>query len=170
MYIEGKYWNNLIGDSDDSLSLAAYLEDKQKADIPLGEIFSDIGLDKLSGDFRTHEEPLTAVLRNADSEAGEFYIEFYYAISVITDLAALLLECAKNGKVSLCELSGEELEGPVTEVCITATEAEHQLMNEALKAFAADPLSYDLSEMCPEEEMEEMAALCEELRQELYHE
>lgn len=27
MYIENKYWNNYIGDSDDSLNLIAFLED-----------------------------------------------------------------------------------------------------------------------------------------------
>ena len=126
------------------------------------------GLDKLCGDLQTHEEPLTAVLKNKDSEVDEPYIEFYYAITVITDLAALLLECMKSGSIDLCELSGEALEGPVTKVCIAATSAEHQMMNGALKAFVANPLDYDLSDMCPEEEMKEMAALCEELRQELY--
>ena len=27
MYIENKYWNNYIGDTDDSLNLIAFLED-----------------------------------------------------------------------------------------------------------------------------------------------
>ena len=29
MYISNKYWNNYIGDSDDSLTLVEYLADKQ---------------------------------------------------------------------------------------------------------------------------------------------
>ena len=41
-------------------------------------------------------------------------------------------------------------------------------MNRALSDFAADPLSYDLSEMVPEDELREMATLCETLRGELY--
>lgn len=48
MYIEDKYWNNYIGDTDDSLTLLDYLGDKQKEQILLSEIFSDIGLDKLN--------------------------------------------------------------------------------------------------------------------------
>ena len=28
MYIENKYWNNYIGDSDDSLNLIAFLEEQ----------------------------------------------------------------------------------------------------------------------------------------------
>ena len=36
--------------------------------------------------------------------------------------------------------------------------------------FVSEPLSYDLSEMCPEEDMLEMAEVCRELRRELYGE
>lgn len=52
MYIE-KYWGNYIGGTDDSLTLLEYLADKQKAEIPLSEIFEDTGLKKLNGDFCT---------------------------------------------------------------------------------------------------------------------
>lgn len=46
MYIK-KYWGNFSGGSDDSLNLVAFLEDQKKEEIPLGEIFAKIGLDKL---------------------------------------------------------------------------------------------------------------------------
>ena len=35
-----------------------------------------------------------------ESEYEEPYIEFYYAIDLITDLAALLLECKVSGSVN----------------------------------------------------------------------
>lgn len=168
MYIENKYWNNYIGDTDDSLTLIEYLADKHKEEISLGEIFSDIGLDKLNGDFREHDDPLTVVLKNISSGYEEPYIEFYYAIDLITDLAALMLECKVSGSVNLCELAGENLETAVPDICITATSEEHEQMNQALADFVSSPLDYDLSEMCPEEDMLEMAELCEELRKELY--
>lgn len=168
MYIEGKYWNNYIGDTDDSLTLIAYLADKNKETISVGEIFSDIGLDKLNGDFRKHDEPLTVVLHNTRSDYEEPYMEFYYAIDLITDLAALLLECKVSGSVNLCELFGDDLDTAVPDVCITATSEEHELINKALADFVSAPLAYDLSDMCPEEDMLEMSALCEELRKELY--
>ena len=168
MYIENKYWNNYIGDTDDSLTLIEYLADKHKEEISLGEIFSDTGLDKLNGDFREHDAPLTVVLKNISSDYEEPYIEFYYAIDLITDLAALMLECKVSGSVNLCELSGEDLETAVPDICITATSKEHEQMNQALADFVSSPLDYDLSEMCPEEDMLEMAELCEELRKELY--
>lgn len=168
MYIENKYWNNYIGDTDDSLTLVEYLAGKEKEEISLGEIFSEIGLDKLNGDFRKHDDPLTVVFSNGESEYEEPYIEFYYAIDLITDLAALLLECKVSGSVNLCELFGGDLETAVPDIRITATPEKHELMNKALKDFVSDPLAYDLSEMCSEDEMSEMAAVCEELRKELY--
>lgn len=170
MYIEGKYWSNYIGDTDDSLTLVEYLADKRSKEISLGEIFADIGLDKLNGDFHKADEPLTVVLKNAESDYDEPYAEFYYAIDIITDLAAIMLECKVNGSVNLCELFGDDLEAAEPAVCITAAPQEHEMINKALADFAAAPLEYDLSEMCPEEDMMEMAALCEELRKELYGE
>ncbi len=170
MYIANKYWNNYIGDTDDSLTLVAYLADKNKEEISLGEIFSDIGLDKLNGDFREHDVPLTVVLTNMESDFEDTYIEFYYAIDLITDLAALLLECKMNGSINLCELFGDDLETNVSNVYITATPEEHKLINKILTDFVSAPLDYDLSEMCPEEDMLEMARICGELKKELYRE
>lgn len=170
MYIADKYWNNYIGDTDDSMTLVEYLADRQEEEISLGKIFSDTGLDRLDGDFRQHEEPLTVALTNVDSDYDGSEVEFYYAIDLITDLAALLLECKVNGSVNLCELSGEDLGTPVPDVRITATSQEHELMNKALVDFVSEPLAYDLSEMCAEEDMLEMAELCDKLRRELYGE
>ena len=169
MYIADKYWNNYIGDTDDSLTLVEYLADKRKEEISLAEIFSDLGLDKLNGNFCQHDEPLAAVLENDESE-DEPYVEFYYAVDLIMDLAALLLECKVNGSVNLCELAGYDLETNVPDICIRATPEEHKLMNKALMDFVSEPAAYDVSEMCPEEEMLETAEICEKLRQELYGE
>lgn len=168
MYISDKYWNNYIGDTDDSLTLVEYLADKNKDKITLKEIFSDIGLDKLDGDFRQHSDPLTVVLTNMESDYEEPYVEFYYAIDIITDLAALLLECKMNGKVNLYELFGGDLETTAPNVEIIAAPEEHKMMKKALMDFISAPLDYDLCEMCPDEEMLELAKICEDLTEELY--
>lgn len=161
MYIENKYWNHYIGDTDDSLTLVEHLAEKQAEEISVGELFSDFGLDRLDGDFRSPDVPLVF----EDEEGWE--TDIHYAIDLITDLAAILLECKVSESVDLRELfSGAETTVPV--VRITAAPEEHALINETLRDFAANPLAYDLSEMCPEEDMLEMAALCEELRAELY--
>ena len=160
MYIEGKYRDNYIGDTDDSLLLVDYLAEKQKKEITVGEIFSDFGVDKLHGDFKNPDIPL----EYTDSEGLECSINI--AICLITDLAALLLECKINEHIDLNELGAEtETAMPVR---ITATPEEHDLINRTLKDFVSNPLSYDLSDMCSEEEMQETAEICEALRKELY--
>lgn len=156
MYIE-KYWGNYIGGTDDSLTLLEYLIDKQKTEIALSEIFADTGLNKLNWDFRTSLD-----LGYIDPEGREY--PFYYAIDLVTDLAALMLECSIEGSVSLGELSDNENGNTVR---ITFTEEEKMLMNKALAHFVKEPLSYDLHEMVPDEDMQEMAQDCENLRKEL---
>ena len=138
MYIE-KYWGNYIGGTDDSLTLLDYLIDKKKTEITLSEIFVDTGLHRQNWDFC-----ISYGLGYIDSEGEEH--DFYYAIDLITDLAALLLECVVNGSVSLGELLDDENENTVR---ITFTQEEKMLMDQALTHFVKEPLSYDLHEMVP---------------------
>ena len=84
MYIE-KYWGSYIGGTDDSLTLLDYLIDKQKTEVTFSEIFIDTGLKKLNGDFRTSPN-----LKYINTEGIEY--NFYYAIDLIADLAALMLD------------------------------------------------------------------------------
>ena len=97
MYIK-KYWGNFIGGSDDSLNLVAFLEDQKKEEIPLSEIFAQIGLDKQNWDFRQTVE----YLEFTHSDGVE--MDFHFAIDVVTDLAAILLECSVSGSVNLHDL------------------------------------------------------------------
>lgn len=163
MYISEKYWDGYIGGTDDSLTLLEYLAEKQREEIPLGEVFSDFGLNERRGDFRTPDIPIVY----ASPEGWETSI--CCAIDLISDLAALLLECKVSGSVDLRELSGLELpETTAANIRLTATPEEHAQINQALRDFSSAPLAYDLSEMLPEEEILEMAVLCGELREELY--
>ena len=156
MYID-KYWGNYIGGTDDSLTLLDYLTDKHKAEISLSEIFTDTGLDQLNWNFH-----VSSNLGYTDSEGRQH--DIYYAIDLITDLAALMLECSVNGSVSLGELLDDDNEDFVR---ITFTEEEKKAMNKVLIHFVKDPLTYDLHEMVPDEDMWEMAQECESLRKEL---
>ena len=159
MYIK-KYWGNFIGGSDDSLNLVAFLEDQKKEEIPLSEIFSKIGLDKQNWDFRQTVE----YLEFTHSDGVE--MDFHFAIDVVTDLAAILLECSVSGSVNLQDL--DEYNTPARCIRITATPEEHDAMNKALADFVHAPLEYDLSEMMDNEEIQEMARDVEALRKELY--
>ena len=159
MYIK-KYWGNFIGGSDDSLNLVAFLEDQKKEEIPLSEIFAKIGLDKQNWDFRQTMEYLEFTHSNGVE------MDFHFAIDVVTDLAAILLECSVSGSVNLQDL--DEYNTPARRIRITATPEEHDAMNKALADFAQNPLEYDLSEMMDNEEIQEMAQDVEALRKELY--
>ena len=159
MYIK-KYWGNFIGGSDDSLNLVAFLEDQKKEEIPLSEIFTKIGLDKQNWDFRQTVE----YLEFTHSDGVE--MDFHFAIDVVTDLAAILLECSVSGSVNLQDL--DEYNTPARRIRITVTPEEHDAMNKALADFAQNPLEYDLSEMMDNEEIQEMARDVEALRKELY--
>ena len=108
--------------------------------------------------FQRTDYPLTISMDGFD-------VEIHYAITLITDLAVLMLECKINGSVDISALLGDDAECAIK---ITATEKEHELMNKALMDFVIEPLEYDLCEMVPEEDMLEMAQVCEEVRKELY--
>ena len=97
MYID-KYWGNYIGGSDDSLNLVAFLVDQRKEEIPLNEIFSKIGLDRQNWDFHHTVE----YLEFTHSDGVE--MDFHFAIDVVIDLAAILLECSVSGSVNLHDL------------------------------------------------------------------
>ena len=159
MYIK-KYWGNFIGGSDDSLNLVAFLEDLKKDEIPLSEIFAKIGLNKQNWDFRQTVEYLEFTHSNGVE------MDFHFAIDVVTDLAAILLECSVSGSVNLQDL--DEYNTPTRRIRITVTPEEHDAMNKALADFAQNPLEYDLSEMMDNEEIQEMARDVEALRKELY--
>lgn len=158
MYIE-KYWYHYIGGTDDSLTLVDYLCDKGQAELSLSEIFADTGLDRQHGDFRTSLD-----LAYTDAE-GNCH-DFCYAIDLVTDLAALLLESRKSGGVHISDLFDSEDRDLF--VKLTAAPEEDQAMNRVLADFFANPLAYDLHEMMDEEDLREMARDCEAVRAELY--
>lgn len=116
-------------------------------------------MDKLGGDYTATTVPLGYTLKSG------MELDFHYAIDLVTDLAAILLECKVTGSVNLLEL--DEYTGADFDLCITTTQAEDKALDAALARFAAEPLAHDLSEMAPQEDMKEMAAICEELRREL---
>ena len=138
----------------------AFLEDQKKEEIPLSEIFAKIGLDKQNWDFRQTVE----YLEFTHSDGVE--MDFHFAIDVVTDLAAILLECSVSGSVNLQDL--DEYNTPDRRVRITATPEEHEAMDKALADFAHAPLEYDISEMMGEDEITDMAYQVEMLRKELY--
>lgn len=158
MYIS-KYWGEFIGGSDDSLSLIEFLEGLNKEEITLKEIFIGIGLDRQNMDFRQTVENLEFT----NSIGLEIY--FNYAIDIVTDLAAILLEFKNNGHVNIGELYGNEDEQNRC-IRVVATEEEYTAIKDALEDFVKNPKSYDLYEMIGDDIIE-MAEIVKELRKEL---
>lgn len=158
MYIT-KYWGDFIGGSDDSLSLIEFLEDLNKEEITLKEIFTGIGLDRQNMDFRQTVDNL------GFTNSIGLEIEFYFAIDIVTDLAAILLECRITGHLNLRELyNNEDTQNRCIQVI--ATEEEYTAIKDALEDFVKNPKSYDLYEMIGDDIIE-MAEIVKELRQEL---
>ena len=158
MYI-AKYWGDFIGGSDDSLSLIEFLEDLNKEEITLKEIFTGIGLDRQNMDFRQTVDNL----KFTNSIRLEIY--FNYAIDIVTDLAAILLECRITGHLNLRELyNNEDTQNRCIQVI--ATEKEYTAIKDALEDFVKNPKSYDLYEMIGDDIIE-MAEIVKELRKEL---
>ena len=158
MYIT-KYWGDFIGGSDDSLSLVEFLEGLNKEEITLKEIFTGIGLDRQNMDFRQTVKNLGFI-----NSIG-LEIDFHYAIDIVTDLAAILLECKNNGHVNIGELYGNEYEQKRC-IRVVATEKEYTAIKDALEEFVKNPKSYDLYEMIGDDIIE-MAEIVKELRKEL---
>ena len=159
MYIK-KYWGDYIGGSDDSLSLLAFLEDQNKEEIALNEIFAKIGLEKLDLNFRQTTEYLGFLHSNGVET------DFHFAIDVIVDIAAILLECKINKVVNLHDI--DEYDVPSRNIRIIATTEELRSMDKALLDFTQNPLEYDLGEMIGEDDIKDMAAQVEEMRKELF--
>lgn len=159
MYIE-KYWGEYIGGSDDSLNLVAFLEDQKKEEISLNEIFDRIGLNKLNWNFRQTVEYL------GFTHSDSVEMDFHFAIDVIVDIAAILLECKINKVINLHDL--DEYDTPSRNICIIATTEELRSMDKALLDFTQNPLEYDLGEMIGEDDIKDMAAQVEEMRKELF--
>lgn len=159
MYIE-KYWGEYIGGSDDSLSLLAFLEEQNKEEISLSEIFAKIGLDKLNWNFRQTVEYLGFIHSNGVET------DFHFAVDIIVDIAAILLECKINKVVNLHDL--DEYDAPSRNIRIIATTEELNAMDKALLDFTQNPLEYDLSELIGEDEVKDMVKQVETLRKELY--
>lgn len=159
MYIE-KYWGEYIGESDDSLSLVAFLEDQKKEEISISEIFDKIGLDKLNWNFRQTVEHLGFTHSNGVET------DFHFAIDVVTDLAAILLECIASGGINLHDL--DEYDASSRYIRITITLEECNALDKVLLDFTQNPLEYDLGELIGEDEVKDMAKQVEALRKELY--
>ena len=160
MYIES-YWGSYIGGTDDSLTLLSLLEDFEKDEIGLGEIFARTGLKAL--EERASSLRMTGdALRFTNREGLE--LNCYYGIDLIGDLAALFLECLRSGSVNLQDLD-EGLEA--RNIRLTASSEEKEVLRAALLDFAEHAREYDITEVMDETSLAEFREELKALRLEL---
>lgn len=160
MYID-KWWGNYIGETDDSLSLIDYFGTKIKSEYTLTEIFSDLGIDKQIAYGNFYEtQKVEFIHPNGMNQ------DFYYAIDVLIDLSAIILEILKNGQIHLKDLDNQTRYKDKF-VKITITNEQLRFIIDELSRFIIDPSKYDLSEVVPESDLIEMTNSIEDIKYEL---
>lgn len=161
MYIS-KWWGDLIGGSDDSLALLDYLEQLELTEVSLDHILKDLGFDILlsEGDLQSGG----TIGFNMKSANGKFRVELDIACGVLIDLSAIVLESLKSGYVDLHDL--DEARQP-RKLYIIASEEKRNLLKDELNKFFRHPLSYDLAELVPSDDMRELAEKAKMIAEEL---
>lgn len=161
MYIS-KWWGDLIGGSDDSLTLIDYLEQLDLTDVTLNQILRDIGFDILlaEGDLKNGGN----IGFDRRSANGMFRVELDIACSALIDLSAIVLESLKSGYVDLHDL--DEARQP-HKLYIDASEETRSLLRDELNKFSRNPLSYDLAKLVPADDMRKLAEQAKMIADEL---
>ena len=154
LYI-GKWWGNYIGGCDDSLLLLDYFGNKRKKNLRLSEILSDLHIDTMLAQNSVNQG-------DAYFSIDELYVpHFDLAIDVIIDLSAILLECLKNGEVSITDL--DESSEYSNKISISVSEQELQLLLSGLKNFIDSPNDYELADFMDENSLKELVNDCKEI-------
>ncbi|UKS29587.1 imm68 putative immunity domain-containing protein [Paenibacillus sp. HWE-109] len=161
MYIS-QWWGDLIGGSDDSLALIDYLEQLDSKNVTLNQILKDLGFDILlsEGDLRNGGN----IGFDRKSATAMFRVELDIACGVLIDLSAIVLESLKSGYVDLHDL--DEARQPC-KLYIDASEENRNLLRDELNKFSRNPLSYDLAELVPTDDMRELAEKAKMIADEL---
>ena len=141
-----RFWGTYFGASVDSATLVEYLDTKGEI-IPVSEIFTDLGLDALAGDYT-----------QAELDAGGFH--FDAAFHVVADLAVLLIESKETGRFNLARIGGAR----DRMMRIDAGMKENIQITQALKYFSLMPEEHSIAADYDDDALDEFGNLCEELR------
>lgn len=153
-----KYWGRYFGDSPDSAVLVAYLDDKGEEILDVADIFRDLGLEELHGNY-------TDAQLDADvaTPAGEKHYHFDHAFQVIMDLSVLLLESKSTRRFNLARVGGADDRF----MRIDSQPKHNTQITTALKYFALMPEEHAITERFEDDDWDEVGNLCEEIRGQL---
>lgn len=165
MYIE-RWWGEYIGGTDDTCTLIDYFVNRE---FELG-IPTEINVKNIFQDFQLNNAREIKDLRQTKDiyfirEKG-FFQDIGCVINLLMDITAIILECQKNGKVHLTDLAGGIMDKNAV-ISLKVEKEELTLLRGILDDFIHHPLSYDLAEFCPEDDMREIAKQCKEIITEL---
>jgi len=165
MYIE-RWWGNYIGGTDDTCTLIDYFVDREfESDNP-----TEINVKNILQDFQLNN---TLEIKDLRQTKGiyliiekEFFQDIGCVINLLIDVTAIILECQKNGKVYLTDLAGGIMDKNAV-ISLKVGKEEMAFLRRVLEDFIHHPLSYDLAEFCPEDDMRKIAKICKEIIEEL---
>lgn len=165
LYIE-RWWNKYVGGTDDTCSLIDYLTDRgfrhgMPVEIQLKTILQDF---QLTATREMEDIRQTTDVYYAFGEG--FRLDIHCAINLLMDVAAILLECQKNGQIRVMDLDNTHKEEAAI-ITIKAEQEDVMLLKNWMADFIQQPLRYDLAEFCSEEEMREIATQCQAIVAEL---
>ena len=153
----GKQHNedNYIGGTEDTLLLIDYLGKQTESNLVLCKILSDIHLDTLLE---------KGFVGNGDVyfvETGSHSTYFDFAINVVIDLSAILLENLKNSHVDMNLLDGDGKYS--NKFAISASLEDAELLIKTLDKFIIAPHNYELTEPLSEKSLQKLIADCKEI-------
>ncbi|AKK04926.1 Immunity protein 41 [Corynebacterium mustelae] len=148
-----QYWGTYFGESADSATFVRYLDVKPEV-VSATEIFTDLGLDLLKGNFTES---------GCHATIGEEEFSFDSAFRVILDLSVLLIESKSVGRFNLARIGGARSRM----MRIDPTPKENVQITQALKYFSLMPEAFAVAEEFDEDQLYELGNLCEEIRHQL---
>lgn len=149
MFID-QYWGEVSAAAQhDAQALVDYLGSKSEEIVAVADIFSDLGLTDLAGNFTGGE-------LDAGPDSGPAH--FSYTYNPVLVLAVLLLESKKVGRFNLARVGGKQ----DRMMRIDADPKTHTQITTALKYFALSPEDHEAAQSY--EEPYDVADLSEELR------
>lgn len=158
MGLTNTWWGDFAGETDDSLLLLDYLEQKGATaeSIKLSEVFADL---HMTEDLK-NRTIATSDLYWIDED---FEPHFNIGIDVVIDLSVIVLEALEQGEISLSDFDKDY----GSSFQIKSTSVELNYLAEALNDFVQDPLSHDVGELLSEEDLASLCKQCVEIVQKI---
>lgn len=150
MYID-KLWGECFGDTDDSFVLLDYLNENNKTEFTIKEIFTDFNIyneyNNIKDDSFRNSKNIKYV-----SDDNEHNIDI--VIDLILDLSVLILECLSGKQIKLKDLDSDSKDKTIF---IKADKEDIEMFINILNDFYNNSSEYDLADMCDDETIKYIA-------------